>query len=104
MTTTDRDKFLTEAMGECCVHEWYKPKGYISGHFCKKCNTYWPVKPESQSGIVNFSTWESFGKLWKWAKNKEWFCLMMAHNGCGPHDIVNPDRFAAAVYEYLKEK
>ena len=97
-----RNSFLTEAMGECW-HEWgpticeFKAK-------CQKCGKVTSVHYFGQffdrQGI-DFSTWESFGKLWTWAIDQEWFYLMMAHHGCGPVDIVNPELFADEVYKFL---
>lgn len=104
----ERDKFLTEVMGEC----WHEPlpydfdtyKGYDE---CKICHQR--IKYNN-----NFSTWEGFGKLWEWAQKQEWFPELIRqtcyYEMCrnefskGHKSIVNPDYFANAVYAYLKEK
>ena len=107
--TTERDKFLTEAMGECW-HEWKWIPG--DGRSCKNCDIdlYGRDNP-TYSQIVetpenpDFSTWVGFGKLWEWAIDQEWFHLfLMVDNKSGPVDVIHPDRFATAVYEYLKER
>ena len=106
---TERDKFLTKAMGEC-FHQ------YIGWH-CRYCGQDAPEPPESEQN-PDFSTWTSFGKLWEWAIDQEWwnkfeFSEYAGHNrndefGATLKDIlqglINPDRFATAVYEFLKEK
>lgn len=76
---TERDKHLTEAMGEC----WYQ---------------------SNQTYNTNFSTWEGFGKLWEWSQKQEWWEDYI--NNFENHSLinVNPDRFADTVYTYLKEK
>lgn len=112
-----RDKFLTEAMGECW-HEPYPETGYT----CKKCD---------ESGYLNrlhceelrldLSTWQGFGKLWEWAQQQEWWDKFLFEQESSylsdslgypetyamrwmGENLVNPDRFADAVYEYLKER
>jgi hypothetical protein len=100
----ERDKFLTEAMG-ICTHTWEKPKGYIEGHICTRCNKYWPVKPSTPMDIINFSTWQSFGKLWEWAQRQEWwFSFWQKDFGIAivQPDLIHPDRFSNAIYEFLK--
>ena len=82
-TNKERDKFLTESMGEC----WHEFSN-------------------------NFSTWEGFGKLWEWAVKQEWFSDFLKHaekimkmpiTGWIEY-FVQPDRFADALYKFLKEK
>jgi hypothetical protein len=84
-----RDKFLTLAIGEC----WHE--------------------------TTSFSTWDRFGKLLEWFSNKcksddkffSDFEEQNYHNSwiecTGPYVYMfdlNPDKFANAVYEYLKGK
>lgn len=92
---TKRDKFLTEAMEEefsQYTHEIYKEN--------------------------NLSTWEGFGKLWEWAQKQEWwkeFCFSPIGDGYHCYIVskgldkfaigcayIHPDRFADAVYQFLK--
>ena len=111
--TTERDKFLTEAMGECWHEKVHGNTGPLiwskcscgANLVCRDCNP-------------NFSTWTSFGKLWEWAIDQEWwnkfeFSEYAGHNrndefGATLKDIlqglINPDRFATAVCEFLKDK
>lgn len=115
-----RDKFLTEAMGECW-HEWDggNTKPYHDGakiYFCKcgECVVYdefysFTKDVNKHFKIANnFSTWDGFGKLWEWCHKQEWW---QASYGAGmlsddleslTASFVHPDRFAYAVYEYLK--
>jgi hypothetical protein len=93
-----RDKFLTEAMGEC----WHVG----APNFCVKC------KDAFEFGTFqnNFSTPDGFFKLWKWAQEQEWWenFRMLTFTGAtwiGHEDrFINPDRFADAVYAFLKEQ
>lgn len=89
---TERDKFLTEAMGEC----WHDCYNYLCIH-CEK------MFPDSNN---NFSTWEGFGKLWKWSKKQEWFWrgVMRRIDHQVREEFVNPDTFADVIYNYLKEQ
>jgi len=104
-----RDAFLTEAMGKCW-HEWVeRESGLFEAEDCSKCNAY---KDTDTVGEHNFSTWEGFGKLWEWAQKQGWWNYMkfignyteqttvneFTHSNC----IIHPDRFADAVYKYLK--
>lgn len=114
---TERDKFLTEAMGECW-YEWKRSCGCCPG-YCKKCG--------ADEGFVennDFSEWEDFGKLWTWAQKQEWFdlfqCCLYYHeylkhchrpgderldNDKVLHnELIHPDRFADAVCAFLKER
>ena len=96
-----RDKFLTEAMGEC----WHELSCRPSNNYCLKCE-----KSNYVDGCVNnnFSTWQSFGKLWEWAKGQEWlddFLRSKPHRAwLIPIAWVHPDNFANALYEFLKER
>jgi len=92
-----RDEFLTLKLGKCW-HEF--PSGLISGQYCIHCG--------KKLRNLDFSTWEGFGKLWTWAKEQEWWSRFAQQYsayfyGTKP-EIVNPDRFADAVAEYLKYK
>lgn len=97
MNTEERDKFLTETMGLC----WHESKQFIWGSAvwkeCTKCKTKKKLKNN------NFSTWEGFGKLYEWLIWSKYgdeflndYFLFPTH--------MNPDNFANAVYEYLKDK
>lgn len=109
---TERDKFLTEAMGECW-HEWETsdamPDGWIFK--CKKCSKklrtldYNEMFPTFPYEGIDFSTWESFGKLLEWCKvygiEKDDIYLAQPTMSLS---FLTPDRFANAVYVYLKNK
>lgn len=91
---TERDKFLTEAMGE----EWHKCDGW--DFYCDQCESGTPMS-------ADFSTWEGFGKLWNFCMNQEWFHdlnhKLESESVTYNRKWVNPDIFADAVYNYLKE-
>jgi hypothetical protein len=61
--------------------------------------------------FIDFSTPEGFFKLLDWAKEQSWWEQFLIKHCQASHythiaiDIkyVNPDRFASAIYEYLKE-
>ena len=102
----ERNKFLTEAMGEC----WHDVRiGTLHGvlvNTCRNCGK----RRKSDLSNPDFSTWEGFGKLWEWAqKNIPFgtFCELHS-NGVDPDNMhimagfVNSDRFANAVYEFMK--
>ncbi len=100
---SERDKFLTEAMGGCVFSP--KDEDYM---LCGKCGC------DIMSGIHDnyFSTWRMFGSLWEWAQEQEWWgyfvARMMTKETCTLDSILNkfidPDRFANAVYEFLKDR
>ena len=102
---TERDKFLTEAMGEC----WHNIiRTDIPRHTCTRCgeghDALFDFNPHN-----NFSTWEGFGKLWEWVSLQEnMMCgLSSRYNGEQAKIkliYINPDNFANAVYTYLKEQ
>lgn len=56
----------------------------------------------------NFFTWEGFGKLWEWVHNQKWWdkfrvCPQRYYIDWSD-TYVNPERFATAVYNFLKER
>jgi hypothetical protein len=99
---SERDKCLTEAMGEC----WHTIK-----HHCSCCDDWCSVCGIDAPEQNDFSTWEGFGKLWEWAQKQEWYynflktvCPYKTDYPSVIHeDYIQPDRFANAVYEFLKE-
>jgi len=100
-----RDKFLTEAMGECW-HEW-EALEIESAWECSTCKCLW----DCTKSRVDFSTWEGFGKLWEWAQQQEWWEGFLRDNipflyQASPSNfkIIHPDRLTEAVYEFLKNK
>lgn len=102
---TVRDMFLTEAMGECW-HETKRPITNINGFGeCIKCSAklYFDMRD-----LINFSDWEGFGKLYKWAESQPWFDdLLYNYWSCPtgrnvfPYHFIDPDRFADSLYKYL---
>lgn len=106
-----RDKYLTEATGECwheLSHEKPGPCGSLKVCKCGKENYMFPCDN------ICFSTWQGFGKLWEWAQKQEWFRDFGAHVYChvptgkqppwaltAMEYFIDPDRFADAVYCYL---
>jgi hypothetical protein len=122
---SERDKYLTEAMG-MCYHEnrnvyWDDDLHEDSRIICKHCS-------KINTNNSNFSTWEGFGKLWEFCQEQEWWEGFLIKNEYqhtrdvySPHKeypyreyqetvyedmsgLINPDRFADAVYTYLKER
>ena len=110
-----RDKYLTEAMGEC----WhiFKLIPYV-GHQCinfapikcEKCGVK-TISENENDKFIDFSTWEGFGKLWEWAQQQEWWKEFSYQDSVrykmakyDPYNIINPDRFSDALYTYLKER
>lgn len=82
---TERDKFLTEQMGEA----WYESKDGLG----------WKVWND------DFSTWDAFGKLWEWSQKQPfWMKMISKFHTEGFYHFINPDRFANAVYDYLKKE
>lgn len=97
---TERDKRLTEAMGEC----WHEKKPVLVPQ-CIKCFKTDYVQND-------FSTPDGFFKLWNWAQGQEWWRKFQHyHEGFTVNvdyffheDIINPDRFADAVDKFLQER
>jgi len=100
---TEREKFLTEAMGEC----WHSFEGSITGRECVKCGAeFWANEIETANKKHNFSTWEGFVKLITWIRQQEWYerfhVEMNESVESWRNYLINPDEFADTVYEYLK--
>jgi hypothetical protein len=103
---TERDKYLTEAMG-------LKWKQEIPG---VRYGMFGP--PEN----INFDSPDGFFKLWNWAQGQEWWtefqkkisyrvqewsdvyhAVLSNYAGIQPQ-YIHPTRFADAVYDYLRAK
>ena len=94
---TERDKFLTEAIGEKPYRRFFvstdRQGGSGDGYYAK-------------DGVKNdISTWEGFGKLWEWAgKQGFWLKMMQRYQQEGFYHYIHPDRLADDVYEFLKQR
>lgn len=107
MSNLERDKFLTEAMGEC----WHERKDFSEDGYgtynCKHCNKRFGGHGGQLEDRLDFSTWAGFGKLWEWSQKQEWWPDFKELNGYPNHiyeDFINPNNFANASYEFLKEE
>lgn len=97
---TARDKFLTEAMGEC----WHESTTYsgtvgCASIWCPKCK-----KLFNKTNFIDFSIWKGFGKLWEWAQGQEWWSIfwdLIARQPNPAEWFIHPDRFADAVHKFL---
>jgi hypothetical protein len=60
--------------------------------------------------VIDFSTWTNFGKLWEWAQGQEWWSWFVheyifdSMEGFQDLSLIHPDRFADALYQFLKER
>ena len=97
-----RDKFLTEQIGECW-HEGCELFIASEGKFHCECGK-WMSYPHRQT----FSTSDGFFKLWEWSQQQEWWYDFLNKDQCFGFavsiELVNPDRFADAIYQFLKER
>lgn len=121
----ERDKFLTEYIGECWHERVCIGSGLMfSTYACASCGASWgdtftkDIKHSYPKLINNnFSTWDNFGKLWNWVYDKKVLNIcsgkedfpmihIIMRNCEFGHDLslINPDKFADALYEYLKDK
>ena len=128
MKNLERDKLLTEKLG-FCWHENlpYRHEGTsVAGYFCKDCNTLFQgitkeyALKNAEKKNPNFSEWNSFGKLWDFATKQKWWNDFLIQSKLAYKDyeqserfmrytskvfsIVNPDKFADKLYDYLKDK
>ena len=114
---TERDKFLTEAMG----WPWHEVVSIDNFKVTCSCGMSGYM---NQCDNLNFSTWDGFGKLWTWAQKQEWFdlfqCCLYYHEylkDCHKpgdekldndkvvyNELIHPDRFADAVCAFLKDR
>lgn len=117
----DRDKFLTEAMG-ICWHDWVPIKAkhgaFASNLWECRCGVR-ASKLHLTDPLPNnpdFSKWTGFGKLWEWAIEQEWWGgfrdMKIGETESYEsgkitkyikEEYINPDNFANAIYEYLKD-
>jgi hypothetical protein len=109
---SERDKFLTEAMGGCW-HDFREHDEYVPGmgtYLVDRCTKCKLLLRDFQP--INFSTWEGFGKLWEWAQKQDWWesfvdddMYQRGHrNWLFPVAWIHPDRFADALYKFLKAR
>jgi len=91
----ERDKFLTQAMG-------YRFIEVIPGFEIS-------LERFPEFGKETFSEWEWFGLLWEWAQKQEWWINALelwdcSHGYMISFRLIHPDRFADALYQFLKER
>ncbi|RLB94674.1 MAG: hypothetical protein DRH26_00535 [Deltaproteobacteria bacterium] len=103
----ERDKFLTEEVLDECWHEFSYPDWCV----CIKCKAHYNPEEAKKYEHNNFSTGDGFIKLWSTAMEKDWwsnFCRIYGTDGCNcwlsEIEIIYQDRFADALYEFLKER
>ena len=90
-----RDKFLTEAMGEC----WHETDwGQTICKHCRRTND--PRYFDFDTQNSTFSTWEGFGKLVGYM-NEHHLPWMVSNMTLA---LLDPDKFATQVYNYLTSK
>jgi len=96
----ERDKFLTEAMGGCW-HERVYHKNSPPVEPCIHCGS-----TNGNQDKPDLSTPDGFFKLWEWGQKQEWwsvfYYLVTYGEDASLQHIIHPDRFADAVYEFLK--
>jgi hypothetical protein len=101
----ERDKFLTEAMGECW-HEWVETNDEWGELYCSKCNTMMSDCLKFVDTFHKYSEWDGFGKLITWVRQQEWYeRFHVETNGSiesWRNYLIDPDELACAVYVYLK--
>lgn len=95
---SERDKFLYKQMGIEAT--------YLLGDY----RTQLDQKARKMNG---FSSWLEFGLLWEWSKKQNWW-LNYVSMTCIDYDsfetltnletLINPDKFANSIYEFLKAK
>lgn len=104
--STERDKFLTEAMGEC----WHIYKRTAKGKpwICWKCGQM-KARDKTPKFANYFSTWEGFGKLWEWSLSQSWFeefkydVYKYSTYNTIHQNIICPNNLADSLYEFLKK-
>lgn len=114
MMNKERDKFLTEQLGECWHEAGHRRR--ISNNMVQRdcacgVSSMWEiisVEPAKYRFLRrDFSTWENFGKLWEWSQQQEWWREFSFDVLRAPYiflELINPDNFANAVCEFLKSK
>jgi hypothetical protein len=101
------NKYLAEAMGEC----WHEfeirklPDSSFHGRVCCHCGDYQTLAIP----MLDFSTWEGFGKLWEFAIKQEWWNDFINSIGgwtiwVEPEKIIHPETFAKSIAQYLQER
>ena len=98
---SERDKFLTEAMGE----SWFCYKATCGIEQFSNGDTKWINTTRTTN---DFSTWGGFGKLFKWVRSTGNYDLEQSLQEISRQDadcffMIDPDKLADFVYEYLKE-
>lgn len=87
-----------------------KCEKYIKKHY--NANASFPLELKiSKTRITDYSTAKGFFKLWEWSIEQEWWDTFLIDNGryndnCEifiNENLINPEEFAKAVAEYLKQ-
>lgn len=90
---SERDKFLTEAMGYTNVR--IDDRGMIYAAF---------PGDSFRSAIGYVDSWALFGIRWEWAQKQGWWQEFL-HDLCGiDQTLIHPARFDDALYDFLEER
>lgn len=104
--SNERDKFLTEQMGECW-HEGCAYRGYTGPIDCEICGNEW-----YEGNNNDFSTPKGFFKLWNWCQTQDWFESLFwnrlhkfspSYGKIFDYDLIQPERFAGIVYNFITD-
>lgn len=96
MNKEEINKYLTEAMGECWHTSFNNTESLCSCGKPAYCCYY--------TKNNDFFTWEGFGKLKEWVEVQEWWKEWYSNHYMSAWYFVNPERFATAIYGFLKER
>lgn len=99
----ERDKVLTEMIGEC-YHEFHNDRAF---RICDYCN-----KGYNQTN--DFDSWDGLGKLATYCKKQKWWYKFIEYNTytytitefcerTNESIFLDPNKFADAIYEFLQE-
>jgi hypothetical protein len=119
----ERDKFLTEALYQCYSHTLVEIDNVIGCSTCGLEIGYGTLDESiyewyKDTPPFDFNTWEGFGVLFVWCRRQDWwnseFTLWVetdepvgfkeVADSFIKESLINPSRFADAVYDFLKEK
>jgi hypothetical protein len=111
---SERDKYLTEAMGECWHEQHIKNDKHIWCVCGEEFTRFSDLREHIAYRVESFSTWEGFGKLKDFMCNlpdsERFFDSYIDELTQRADDVtetfrrLQPDHFADVVYEFLKER
>jgi hypothetical protein len=110
---TSRNEYLNEKLFKWCIPQWKIDSEWngVEREYFRRCMICGKSEYEHslRNPLIDFSTWEGFGKLWEKCNEQDWWKELEYYLDLNSGIFLNvmyisPDTFSNAVFKFLKER